>query len=58
MELNTKILIADENLEQRNLLKDHLYHAGYRSVDVAINGEDAILKINRTHPDIASSIFC
>ena len=53
MELNTKILIADENLEQRNLLKDHLYHAGYRSVDVAINGEDAILKINRTHPDIA-----
>ena len=53
MELNTKILIADENLEQRNLLKDNLYHAGYRNVDVAVNGEDAILKINRTHPDIA-----
>lgn len=53
MELNTKILIADENLEQRNFLKENLYRAGYRNVDIATNGEDAILKINRTHPDIA-----
>lgn len=53
MELNTKILIADESLEQRNLLKEHLYRAGYRNVDVAANGEDAVLKISRTHPDIA-----
>ncbi len=53
MELNTKILIADENIEQRNFLKENLYRAGYRNVDIATNGEDAILKINRTHPDIA-----
>ncbi len=53
MELNTKILIADENLEQRNFLKENLYRAGYRNVELATNGEDAILKINRTHPDIA-----
>lgn len=53
MELNTKILIADENLEQRNFLKENLYRAGYRNVDLAANGEEALLKISRTHPDIA-----
>ena len=53
MELNTKILIADESTEQRNFLKENLYRAGYRNVDVAANGEEALLKINRTHPDIA-----
>ena len=53
MELNTKILIADENLEQRNFLKENLFRAGYRNVDIASNGEDAFLKISRTHPDVA-----
>ena len=53
MELNTKILIADENVEQLNFLKENLYRAGYRNVEVATNGEDALLKINRSHPDIA-----
>ena len=53
MELNTKILIADENLEQRNFLKENLYRAGYRNVEIATNGDDALLKINRLHPDIA-----
>ena len=53
MELNTKILIADENLEQRNFLKENLYRAGYRNVELASNGDDALLKINRMHPDIA-----
>ena len=53
MELNTKILIADENLEQRNFLKENLYRAGYRNVEIATNGDDAIMKINRSHPDIA-----
>ncbi len=52
MELNTKILIADENLEQRNFLKENLYRAGYRNIEVASNGEEAVLKISRTHPDI------
>ena len=53
MELNTKILIADENIEQRNFLKENLYRAGYRNVDVATNGEEALMKINHSHPDIA-----
>ena len=53
MELNTKILIADESIEQRNFLKENLYRAGYRNVEVAANGEDAVLKISRSHPDIA-----
>ena len=53
MELNTKILIADENIEQRNFLKENLYRAGYRNVEIATNGDDAVLKINRYHPDIA-----
>ena len=46
MELNTKILIADENVEQRNFLKENLFRAGYRNVDIALNGEDAFLKIS------------
>ena len=41
MELNTKILIADENVEQRNFLKENLFRAGYRHVDIALNGESA-----------------
>lgn len=53
MELNTKILIADENIEQRNYLKENLYRAGYRNVEIATNGDDALLKISRLHPDIA-----
>ena len=53
MELNTKILIADENVEQRNFLKENLFRAGYRNVDIALNGEDAFLKISRNHPDVA-----
>ena len=39
MELNTKILIADENVEQRNFLKENLYRAGYRNVDIAKDGD-------------------
>lgn len=52
MELNTKILIADENSEQRNFLKENLYRAGYRNVDIASNGDEAVIKINCSHPDI------
>ena len=53
MEFNAKILIADENLEQRNFLKENLYRAGYRNVEIATNGDDALMKISRTHPDVA-----
>ncbi len=53
MEINSKILIADSNEQQKNYLKENLYRAGYRNVEVASNGEDALLKIGHFHPDIA-----
>ena len=52
MEYNTKILIADENSSQRALIKECFSHAGCRFIDEAINGEDALSRINRTHPDV------
>ena len=53
MEYNTKILIADENHNQRMALRDGLMRAGYRYIEEAVNGEDALIKLNRFHPDIA-----
>ena len=52
METNTKILIADENSQTRHSTKEALLRKGYRNIDEAVNGEDALIKINRTHPDI------
>ena len=49
---NTKILIADENSQMRANLHSDLVRAGYRNVEEATNGEDALIKIGRTHPDI------
>ncbi len=50
---NSKILIADENTASRQALRDNLYRAGFRNVEEASNGEDALIKIGRIHPDIA-----
>lgn len=52
MEINAKILIADENASSRLATKDALLRKGYRYIDEASNGEEALVKINRTHPDI------
>lgn len=52
MEYNAKILIAEESSAQRQILKDNLIRAGYRYVEEAINGEDAMIKAGRIHPDI------
>lgn len=52
METNAKILIADENASSRMTTKETLLRRGYRYVDEAQNGEEALIKINRTHPDI------
>lgn len=49
---SAKILIADENPAQRQALKDTLARNGYRFIDEASNGEDALIKISRTHPDV------
>ena len=49
---SAKILIADENLSQRQALRETLARNGYRFIDEASNGEDALIKISRSHPDI------
>ena len=53
MEFMTKILIADENAAQRQALKNELIRCGYRNIEEASNGEEAIVKIGRYHPDVA-----
>ena len=52
METNAKILVADENASSRQATKETLLRRGYRFVDEAQNGEEALIKINRSHPDI------
>ena len=53
MENNTKILIADENPAGRQALCNELRKAGYKNIEEAVNGEDALIKIGRFHPDVA-----
>ena len=53
MENITKILIADENPAQRQALANELRRAGFRNVEEAANGEEALIKIGRYHPDVA-----
>ena len=52
MEINAKILIVDENPQTRHSTKEALSRKGYRNIDEAFNGEEALIKINRNHPDI------
>ncbi|MDY3846116.1 MAG: sporulation transcription factor Spo0A [Eubacteriales bacterium] len=52
MDYNTKILIADENATARKELRDTLVRIGFRYADEAYNGEDALNKIARIHPDV------
>ena len=53
MEYQTKILIADENTAQRQALCKELIRAGYKNIEEASNGEEALIKIGRCHPDVA-----
>ncbi len=53
MEYTTKILIADENETARRALRDALTHAGYRRIEEASDGEEALIKLGRFHPDVA-----
>lgn len=52
MDTTKKILIADESADQRRALRENLQKAGYRSIEEATNGEEALIKINRTQPDV------
>ncbi len=48
----TKILIADESSETRRSVKDALTKYGYRYIDEASNGEDALLMITKNKYDV------
>ena len=50
---DTRILIADENVTSRVQLKEALLRAGYRHIEEAAGGDEALNKIDRLHPDIA-----
>ncbi len=58
MEYSTKILIADENPADRKSLREGLMSAGYRNIEEATDGEDALIKIGRSHPDVALIDLC
>ncbi len=53
MEITTKILIADESTGERQLLREGLNRAGYRLIDEASNGDEALQKLMRNHYDVA-----
>ena len=53
MENTTKILIADENPAGRQALCNELRRAGFHHIEEATNGEEALIKIGRYHPDVA-----
>ncbi len=50
---DTRILIADESTTCRAQLREALSRAGYRHIEEATGGDDALAKIDRSHPDIA-----
>ncbi len=52
METYMKILIADENAEFRRSCRSKLSLLGYKVIDEAVNGEEALLKIGKLHPDV------
>ena len=52
MENYIKILIADENTDFRRNCRNSLVSLGYKVIEEAVNGEDALLKIGKLHPDV------
>jgi two-component system response regulator (stage 0 sporulation protein A) len=50
---DTHILIADENAAGRAQLRDALSRAGYRRIEEASTGDEALTRIDRLHPDVA-----
>lgn len=52
MEQNIRILIVDENAEFRKSCRDNLSGFGYRMIDEASDGDEALFRIEKTHPDV------
>ena len=53
MELNVKILIAEENAAERHNLREGLRRAGFHNVEEAANGEEALGKLKHGRFDAA-----
>ena len=53
METSAKILICDENTDERRSLKEKLSKSGFSFVDEAKNGEEALSKMAKNHYDVA-----
>ena len=52
MENRIKLLVADENHQTRHSTIEALLRKGFRNIEEASNGEEALVKISRSHPDI------
>jgi len=52
MDSNIKIMIADENHDFRKTCRERLSAVGFRNFEEATNGEDALYKISKYHPDV------
>lgn len=55
MEQSIKILIADENSEFRRSVRTNLIGLGYKHIEEASDGEDALYKIDKYRPDVVLS---
>ena len=53
MELNVKILIADESAAERHSLREGLRRAGFTLIEEAANGEEALQKLKQGRFDAA-----
>ena len=53
MENNAKILLCDENTEERKRIREFLSKSGFHYIDEAINGEDAVEKLGTGIYDVA-----
>lgn len=49
-----KIMVVDDSLIVRNILRETFDFEGFKVVAEAINGADAIQKYNQYHPDIVT----
>lgn len=52
MEYTTRLLIADESPASRAQMREGLMRAGYRNIEEAANGEEALGKIERVNPSV------
>ena len=52
MKYNARILIADESPASRVNIREGLLRAGYSNIDEAANGEEAVIKMKRSFPEV------